>query len=93
MKTYIVHYDKLTERKKFMDYQLQLNNLNYEYVSNYGRDKLTMLDKNKFRNISDSIGSFSDKLEGRSEFKIQQNTSRLKIGTDTELFNKEALSF
>ena len=51
MKTYIVHYDKLTERKKFMDYQLQLNNLNYEYVSNYGRDKLTMLDKNKFRNI------------------------------------------
>lgn len=43
-----------------------------------------------FRNISDSIGSFSDKLEGRSEFKIQQNTSRLKIGTDAELFNKEA---
>ena len=54
MKTYIVHYDKLTERKKFMDYQLQLNNLHYEYVSNYGKDKLTMLDKNKFRNISDS---------------------------------------
>jgi hypothetical protein len=43
-----------------------------------------------FKNISESMGNFSDKLEGRSEFKVQQNTSRLKIGTDSELFNKEA---
>lgn len=54
MKTYIVHYNKLIDRKKHMDYQLKLNQLRYEYVSNYGKDKLTMEDKNKFRNISDS---------------------------------------
>ena len=54
MKTYIVHYDKLVDRKKYMDYQLQLNNLCYEYVSNYGKDKLTLEDKKKFKNISDS---------------------------------------
>ena len=54
MKTYIVHYDKLVDRKKYMDYQLQINKLCYEYVSNYGKDKLTLNDKNMFRNISDS---------------------------------------
>jgi hypothetical protein len=37
-----------------MDYQLHTHKLTYEYVSNYGKDKLTMLDKNMFRNISDS---------------------------------------
>lgn len=42
-----------------------------------------------FKNISESMGNFSEKLEGRSEFKIQQNASRLKIGTDEKLFNKE----
>lgn len=54
MKTYIVHYDKLTERKQFMNYQLHIHKLTYEYVSNYGKDKLTMLDKKMFKNISDS---------------------------------------
>ena len=43
-----------------------------------------------FKNISESMGNFSDKLEGKSEFKIQQSPNRLKMGTDTGLFNKEA---
>lgn len=42
-----------------------------------------------FRNISESMVNFSDILEGRSEFKIQQNASKLKIGTDEKIFNKE----
>ena len=43
-----------------------------------------------FKNISESMGNFSDKLEGRSEFKIQQSPNKLKIGTDKGLFDKEA---
>lgn len=43
-----------------------------------------------FRNVSESIVGFSDKLEGRSEFKIQQSPNKLKIGTDKGLFDKEA---
>jgi len=54
MKTYIVHYDKLIYRKKNMDTQLQINNLHYEYISKYGKDKLTIEDKKMFKNISDS---------------------------------------
>jgi GR25 family glycosyltransferase involved in LPS biosynthesis len=54
MKIYIVHYDKLIKRKIYMNYQLKNNNLVCEYVSNYGKDKLTQQDRKMFRNISDS---------------------------------------
>lgn len=54
MKIYIVHYDKLLERKINMDIQLNKHGLTCEYVSNYGKDKLTKHDKSMFRNISES---------------------------------------
>jgi hypothetical protein len=54
MKTYIVHYDKLVERKKNMNKQLIANDLVYEYISNHSKDVLTIHDKKLFRNITDS---------------------------------------
>jgi len=54
MKIYVVHYDKLTDRKINMDNQLTKNGLICEYISNYGKDKLTKENKKMFRNISDS---------------------------------------
>jgi GR25 family glycosyltransferase involved in LPS biosynthesis len=78
MKTYVVHYDKLIERKKYMDSQLQKYNLPCEYVSNYGKDKLTLSDKNRFRNISDAeisvclhhIECFKKIATGNNEFSL-----------------------
>jgi glycosyl transferase family 25 len=53
MKIYIVHYDKLVKRKEKMINQLNKFNFDYEFISNYGKEKLTIDDKKKFRNISD----------------------------------------
>ena len=52
MKTFIVHYDKLIERKINMNKQLIVNELNYEYISNHGKDTLTIHDTKMFRNIT-----------------------------------------
>lgn len=53
MKIYIVHYDKLIERKKNMIEQLNKYNFDYEFISNYGKENLTQNDKKKFKNLSD----------------------------------------
>ena len=55
MKVLIVHYDKLKYRKENMCKQLSLyKELNYEYISNYGKDNLTIENKKMFMNISDA---------------------------------------
>jgi glycosyl transferase family 25 len=55
MKVLIVHYDKLKHRKENRCKQLSLyKELNYEYISNYGKDNLTIENKKMFRNISDA---------------------------------------
>ena len=52
MKTLIVHYDKLIERKINMNKQLIENELIYEFISNHGKDVLTRHDTKMFRNIT-----------------------------------------
>lgn len=54
MKIYIIHYDKLIKRKINMEHQLLENNLVGEFVSNYGKEILTINDKKMFRNLTDS---------------------------------------
>ena len=54
MKIYIIHYDKLIKRKINMEKQLLENNLIGEFVSNYGKEILTINDKKMFRNLTDS---------------------------------------
>jgi len=48
MKTFVLHYDKLVERRKNMDKQLSLNGLEAEYITCYDKDELLSTDKNKF---------------------------------------------
>ena len=59
MKILIVHYDKLIERKEHILQQLKKYDLTCDFVSNYGKDKLTDKDKSKFKNLKDSEISLS----------------------------------
>jgi GR25 family glycosyltransferase involved in LPS biosynthesis len=54
MKILVIHYDKLVERKKHMLEQLKKYNLECDFISNWGKDKLTLQDKKKFINLTDS---------------------------------------
>jgi hypothetical protein len=53
MKIFVVHYDKLKERKKNIEYQLKKNDMECEFISNYSVEKLTENDKKMFKNIKD----------------------------------------
>jgi len=53
MKLFIVHYDKLIERKKFITKQLNKHNFDFEFISNHGKENLTLDERKMFRNISD----------------------------------------
>ena len=59
MKILIIHYDKLIERKKHILEQLNKYNLECEFVSNYGKDKLNEHEKSRFKNLKDSEISLS----------------------------------
>jgi GR25 family glycosyltransferase involved in LPS biosynthesis len=48
MKTFVVHYNKLTKRKDYMLIQLKENNIDAEFVEQYTRDNLTEKDKKIF---------------------------------------------
>jgi glycosyl transferase family 25 len=48
MKIFVLHYDKLVERRQNMDKQLSLNGLEAEYITCYDKDQLSSTDKNKF---------------------------------------------
>lgn len=64
IKIFVINYDKLVERKNHMLKQLSVRNLQAEFISNYGKDKLTLDDKKKFTKISDSeISLFLHHLE------------------------------
>jgi GR25 family glycosyltransferase involved in LPS biosynthesis len=52
LKIFVVHYDKLIERKQFMIEQIHRQNLNCEFISNHGKDILTTNDVKMFKNIS-----------------------------------------
>jgi len=54
MKIFVVHYDKLVERKKHMLNEFQKHNLeNFEFVSNHGKDRITVKEKSRFKNLTD----------------------------------------
>jgi glycosyl transferase, family 25 len=48
MKIFVIHYAKLVERRKNMVRQLLINDLEAEFVTQYDKDKLSNIDKNKF---------------------------------------------
>lgn len=53
MKIFIIHYDKLIYRKEKIIQQMNKFNFEFEFISNHGKDKLTIEDRKKFRNLSD----------------------------------------
>jgi GR25 family glycosyltransferase involved in LPS biosynthesis len=64
IKIFVVHYDKLVERKESILNQLSIRSLEAEFISNKGKDKLLLEEKQKFVNISDSeISTFLHHLE------------------------------
>lgn len=64
IKIFVIHYDKLVKRKIHILKQLNENELEAEFISNYGKEKLTSDDKHHFTRISDSeISIFLHHLE------------------------------
>jgi GR25 family glycosyltransferase involved in LPS biosynthesis len=56
LKSFIIHYTKLKERKEFMDYQLSKNPLiDYEYISEFDADDLAIDVIDKFYEKSPEI--------------------------------------
>lgn len=54
MKILVIHYDKLVERKIHILKQFNNHGLNdFEFVSNHGKDKLTVQEKSRFKNLTD----------------------------------------
>jgi GR25 family glycosyltransferase involved in LPS biosynthesis len=73
IKIFIVHYDKLTDRKSYIFKQLKEHKLEAEFITNYGKDKLTLEDKQNFINISDSeISTFLHHFECYKKI-VEQN--------------------
>jgi len=96
MKIFIVHYDKLVERKEIIIKQLSKYNFDYEFISNKGKNKLTIDDKKKFRNIHD--GEISVTLHHIECFKkIVENNLEFALILEDDIFLSqnfgEALDF
>jgi len=54
MKTFVIHYDKLVNRKENILRQLYENNMEFEFIQSKPKDTLTYEDKKKFSIITDS---------------------------------------
>ena len=88
VKIFIVHYDKLVERKTNMLSQLKQLNLECEFVSNYGKDVLTDEDKKMFKNLND--GEISVALHHIQCFKIiAENYDYALILEDDAILHKK----
>lgn len=60
MKIFVVHYSKLTERKKHILQQFNKHGLeDYEFIQNFDREDLTPSDISRFTNISPGAMSIS----------------------------------
>ena len=75
MKILVIHYDKLVERKIHILKQFNNHGLNdFEFVSNHGKDKLTVQEKSRFKNLTD--GEISLMLH---HFAVQNSQEHMKI--------------
>lgn len=63
IKFLIIHYKKLTDRKRHLDNYFQLNEFNHEYIDNFDRDKLTKAQVNKFSKDKINIAIFLSHIE------------------------------
>ena len=89
MKIFVVHYDKLIERKKNILNQLGNNNLEAEFISNYGKEVLTSENKKKFKNISESeISTFLHHIECYNKIIENKNDYALILEDDALFDNK-----
>jgi GR25 family glycosyltransferase involved in LPS biosynthesis len=73
MKTYVIHYTKLKERKEFMDFQLAEQQLDHVYINNFNKEDLTPELINVF--YEKSAVNYENKIKGlweEREFKYRE---------------------
>jgi glycosyl transferase family 25 len=88
MKIFVIHYDKLIRRKENMLRQLKENNIDAEFISNKGRDVLTIDDKTPFNGLSDSeISLFLHHTECFKKIIEDETNDFALILEDDALFN------
>jgi len=89
IKIFVIHYDKLVERKVNILKQLTDRNLEAEFISNKGKDKLLLEEKQKFIKISDSeISTFLHHLECYKKIIEQNHEFALILEDDAILCDK-----
>jgi hypothetical protein len=67
IETKIIHYTPLVERKKFMEDQMILNNLSYDFITIFDREELTVNELDKFNTAKlkmAEISLFLKQIEG-----------------------------
>jgi GR25 family glycosyltransferase involved in LPS biosynthesis len=67
--TKIIHYTPLVERKKFMEDQMILNKLNYNFITTFDREELTINEINKFNTLKLKMAEISLFLKHIEAFK------------------------
>lgn len=73
MKTFIIHYTRLTERKELADYQVAQHNLDAEVITAYDKDDLSPEDIDHFyQKKPDAYESKIAPLWDSSEFKYRE---------------------
>jgi len=88
MKIFVIHYDKLFRRKANMLKQLKENNIEAEFISNKGKDVLTIDDKKLFVNLHDSeISLFLHHIECYKKIIENDTIDFALIFEDDALFN------
>ena len=89
MKIFVIHYDKLVDRKEYITRQLKNHHLEAEFISNHGKERLTEEEKNKFTKISDSeISIFLHHLECYKKIVENNHEYALILEDDAMLTDK-----
>ncbi|MBH19494.1 MAG: hypothetical protein CL851_03615 [Crocinitomicaceae bacterium] len=87
IKFFVIHYKKLTERKRNLDNYFQLNEFNHEYIDNFDRDKLTKAQINKFSKDKINIAIFLSHIEAYKII-IRENTEYCLVLEDDSIPKK-----
>lgn len=90
MKIFVIHYDKLVERKKCIINQMKKFNLDFEFVSNHGKENISLEEKKKFRRITDAeISLMLHHIECLKQISLENDNEYALILEDDVLLNKD----
>jgi|TARA_B110000495_G_C23038566_1_gene621422 GR25 family glycosyltransferase involved in LPS biosynthesis len=82
-KFFIIHYKKLTERKRYLDIYFKQNGFNHEYIDNIDRDKLSESDSNRFSKDKINIAIFLSHIDAYKKIVNEDTEYSLVLEDDS----------